>query len=266
MTRAKLTGATSGPDSPCHSDNARPRDRYGFGVVFRDRLIATLRSARVILDVPGVLVAGSEVPNLLEAGAAATLVVSHDVDIAIPVAAHAAVKDRLGAITDLAPSPEEPSVWIPDSDERIELNFIGYDPEEPNPAGVRILEDGVLPLMVFGPLSYLRHGRDLIVDGDLSVPLPRVAGLLLEKLVTERSGAKGDRDLLVALGLLLVAKDDDLGELLDIYARLPRDIQHAVRSSVTTLSLLGPIAGMPDPTGNRARVEALLARLPEETR
>jgi methyl coenzyme M reductase subunit D len=46
-------------------------------VTFRDRLLATLRAVEPILEVPGVLVAGSEVPNLLEAGAAATLVVAH---------------------------------------------------------------------------------------------------------------------------------------------------------------------------------------------
>ena len=47
-------------------------------VAFRDRLIATIRAARPVLESPGVLVVGSEVPNLLEAGAAATLVVSQD--------------------------------------------------------------------------------------------------------------------------------------------------------------------------------------------
>jgi hypothetical protein len=35
-------------------------------VTFRDRLLATLRAVESILEVPGVLVAGSEVPNLLE--------------------------------------------------------------------------------------------------------------------------------------------------------------------------------------------------------
>lgn len=50
---------------------------------------------------PGVLVAGSEVPNLLEADAAATLVVSQDVDLAIPIALHEEVKARLHQITRL---------------------------------------------------------------------------------------------------------------------------------------------------------------------
>jgi hypothetical protein len=39
-------------------------------VSFRDRLLATLRAARPILGAPGVLVIGSEVPNLLQPGAA----------------------------------------------------------------------------------------------------------------------------------------------------------------------------------------------------
>lgn len=67
--------------------------RYIHRVKFKDRLLATLRAVEPILDVPGVLVAGSEVPNLLEANAAATLVVSQDVDLAIPVAAHEAPAD-----------------------------------------------------------------------------------------------------------------------------------------------------------------------------
>jgi hypothetical protein len=47
----------------------------------------------------------------------------------------------------------------------------------------------------------------------LSVPLPRPAGLIIEKLLTGRSGEKGDRDLLVALALLLVPDAHDLTEM-----------------------------------------------------
>jgi hypothetical protein len=43
-----------------------PYARYTDVVTFRDRLLATLRAVEPILEVPGVLVAGSEVPNLLE--------------------------------------------------------------------------------------------------------------------------------------------------------------------------------------------------------
>ena len=95
---------------------------------FRDKLLATLRAVRSILEVPGVLVAGSQIPNLLQPDAASTLVVSQDVDLLIPVTAHQAVKDRLASITDLHPSSDEPSVWIPSTtDLLIEVNFIGKD-------------------------------------------------------------------------------------------------------------------------------------------
>jgi len=43
-------------------------------------------------------VVGSEVPNLLEPGAAATLVVSQDLDIGVPVDRHAALKARLAEL------------------------------------------------------------------------------------------------------------------------------------------------------------------------
>lgn len=233
-------------------------------MTFRERLIATLHALRPIFEVEGVLVAGSEVPNLLERAAAATLVVSQDVDIAIPVQKHAEVKARLGRLEGLVPSAEEPSVWVPTGPERLEVNFIGFDPTESDPTGVRVLEDDVLPLMVFGPLSFLRRGRDVDVGGGLRVPVPRSAGLLLEKLVTDRSGSKGDRDVLVALGLLLVAEPEDLDELARTFRALPEELRHATRSNLTMLSLLGRAPGMPDPTAHRARVAALLARLDRE--
>jgi hypothetical protein len=44
-------------------------------VTFRDRLLRTLEAAPPVLDLPGAIVVGSEVPNLLQPGAASTLVV-----------------------------------------------------------------------------------------------------------------------------------------------------------------------------------------------
>jgi hypothetical protein len=41
-------------------------------VAFGDRLLATIRATRPVLETQGVLVIGSEVPNLLEPGAAAS--------------------------------------------------------------------------------------------------------------------------------------------------------------------------------------------------
>jgi hypothetical protein len=123
------------------------------GVTFRDRLVATIRAARPVIECPGVLVVGSEVPNLLERGAAATLVVSQDLDVGVPVGRHAALKERLG-------------------------------------------------------------------------------DLVLEKLVTDRTGEKGERDLLVALGVLTTSAPEDLDELETLYRRLRPELRHAVPRGV----------------------------------
>ena len=66
----------------------------GASLEFRTRLLRTLHAIEPILREEGVLVAGSEVPNLLEPGAGATLVVSQDVDIVVPIEHHAAVKAK----------------------------------------------------------------------------------------------------------------------------------------------------------------------------
>jgi hypothetical protein len=231
-------------------------------VTFRDRLIETLRAVEPLLEVSGVLVGGSEVPNLLEAGAAATLVVSEDVDLVVPVAAHSEVKSRLDRISRLVPSADEPSVWIPREDEAqlIEVNFIGMDPAIVDPIDTYEKVDDLLPLMVFGPLSLLAPGRMLNVD-DLRVPVPRVAGLALEKLVTDRTGEKGDRDLLVVAGLLVSMSPEDLAEVESTYITLPPEMRHQVRSNLAILSLLDARPGMPDPRPQRAAVDALLRRL-----
>ncbi len=62
-------------------------------VTFRDKLIGTLRALGPVFEEPGLLVVGSEVPNLLQAGAASTLVVSQDVGIGVPVDSLDAFKD-----------------------------------------------------------------------------------------------------------------------------------------------------------------------------
>jgi hypothetical protein len=228
-------------------------------VTFRDRLVATIRAARPALEAPGVLVVGSEVPNLLEAGAAATLVVSQDLDIGVPVRHHAALKDRLGELREFEPSAEEPSVWIPRVPGLLELNFVGIDPAQ-DPAEAYVFEDDRLPLLVFGALSLVARGVELEMAGT-RLALPRPAGLLLEKLLTDRTGEKGERDLLVALGVLATSTPADLDELEGLYRRLRADLRHACRSSLTMLSLLAPRSGMPDPQPRRAEVAALLQRL-----
>ncbi len=205
---------------------------------------------------------GSEVPNLLEPGAASTLVVSQDVDVGVLVTEHRSVKARLDRIHGFRPAPEEPSVWLPESPEMIEVNFLGIDPARAV-GDAYMVEDDVLPLMVFGALSLVRPGEVLDLDG-VRVRLPRPAGMLLEKLVTDRTGEKGDRDLLVALGVIQTASAADIEEALAEFRRLSSEVRHSVRSNLTLLSLLAPRAGMPDPRPERARVAALLARLDDE--
>jgi hypothetical protein len=228
-------------------------------VTFRDRLIATIRAARPVLELPGVLVVGSEVPNLLEAGAASTLVVSQDLDVGVPVRAHAALRERLGQLREFEPSADEPSVWTPRTAGLLELNFLGIDPAQ-DPAEAYVLDDDRLPLLVFGALSLVSPGAEVRIGGT-RVTLPRPAGLLLEKLVTDRTGEKGERDLLVALGVLATSAPEDLDELEGLYGSLRPELRHAVRSNLTVLSLLAPRSGMPDPLPRRAEVNALLERL-----
>jgi hypothetical protein len=113
---------------------------------------------------------------------------------------------------------------------------------------------------VFGLLSLLRPGPAVVIEG-MAVPVPRPAGLMLEKLLTDRTGEKGDRDLLVVLALLLLATPADLDELADQYRGRPPEDRYAIRSNLTLLALVPPRPGMPDPEPERRRVVALLRRL-----
>jgi hypothetical protein len=223
-------------------------------------LVATLRAIAPVLEVEGILVVGSEVPNLLEPRAAASLVVSQDVDIGVAVESHEDVKRRLQSVHALRPSEEEPSVWIPASPELIEVNFVGLDAALRDASESYVIDDPQLPLMVFGDLALLRPGGHVDIDG-LRVPVPRPAGLLLEKLLTDRSAEKGDRDRLVALGLLLVSSEDDVTELVETYRTLEPDRRHAVGANLTMLSLMRSHPGMPDPLPQRARIAELLRRM-----
>lgn len=228
-------------------------------MAFRDRLGATIRAARPVLEEPGVLIIGSEVPNLLEPGAAATLVISLDLDVGIPIDRHAAVKRRLVEMSGLHQSSDEPSVFTPGSPDLLEVNFLGIDPGL-DPAEAYVLDDGQLPLLVFGALSLLSPGAEIVLEGT-RVRLPQPAGVLLEKLVSDRTGEKGERDLLVALALITVADPADLDALGEAYRRLRPELRHSVRSNLTILSLMDPRDGMPDPRPRRADVAALLRQL-----
>jgi hypothetical protein len=227
-------------------------------VTFRDKLIGTLRQLRPVLEEPGVLVVGSEVPNLLEPDAASTLVVSQDVDLGVPVDRLQAVKRRLREVKGLTPSNEEPSVYLPGSPDLIEANFLGLDSAIREPGETYVLEDPELPLMVFGPLGLLRPGRVIDVEG-LRVPLPRVGDLLIEKLLTDRTGEKGARDLLVVAGLLISAIATEVEDAARVTSGLSPESRHAVRANLTLLSLMVGRPGMPDPSAVRPQVTRLLA-------
>jgi hypothetical protein len=227
-------------------------------VTFRDKLIGTLRALRPVLEEPGVLIVGSEVPNLLEPGAASTLVVSQDVDLGIPVDRVEAVKRRLREVRDLVPSAEEPSVYVPSAPGLIEANFLGLDPGIREPNETYVLEDPELPLMVFGALGLLRAGRTIEVAG-LLLPMPRPAGLMIEKLLTDRTGEKGARDLLVVAGLLSVAGPTEVEEAAQLVQTLSAESRHAVQSNLTVLSLMTGLPGMPDPSPAREAIVRLLA-------
>src|SRR5205823_2259125 len=99
--------------------------------------------------------------------------------------------------------------------------------------------------------------------GGVRVPLPRPAGLLIEKLLTERSGLKGERDLLVALGLLMHCTEPDVVEVTQLFQQLPPDARTTLLANLALLSLMRPLPQMPDPVRGRELVEALLARLKE---
>lgn len=227
-------------------------------MTFRQKLIATLRELQPILQEPGVLVVGSEVPNLFQPDAAATLVVSQDVDLGVPVDRLEPVKRRLGQVQGLVPSLEEPSVYVPTSPGLIEANFLGLDPRIRDASETYVLEDPDLPLMVFGPLGLLRPGPVVEVEG-LRVPLPRAADLMAEKLLTDRPDEKGARDLLVVAGMLITAAPADLNELVSVAAGLPVESRHAICSALTVLSLMEEHAGMPDPAPVRELVRYLLS-------
>jgi hypothetical protein len=229
-------------------------------VTFREQLLGTLRQLQPVLEEPGVLVVGSEVPNLLQPDAASTLVVSQDVDLAVPVDRVEPVKRRLAQVQGLIPSHEEPSVYVPAVPGLIEANFLGLDPRIRDASETYVLEDPDLPLMVFGPLGLLRPGPVVELEG-LRVPLPRAGDLIAEKLLTDRTEEKGARDLLVVAGMLIAAAPADLDELVRVAASLSAESRHAMCSALTVLSLMEGRAGMPDPAPVREMVTYLLSRM-----
>ncbi|MEM9696728.1 MAG: hypothetical protein AAGA56_29595 [Myxococcota bacterium] len=83
--------------------------------------------------------------------------------------------------------------------------------------------------------------------------------------MSDRTAVKGERDLLVVLGMLLTSDALVLERVVHRYRMLPDELQHAVRSNLTILSLARPHAGMPDPGEHRELVANLLIRLEDAT-
>ncbi|MGH9384766.1 MAG: hypothetical protein ACRD2N_10815 [Vicinamibacterales bacterium] len=229
-------------------------------MTFRDRLLATLRQLRPVLEEPGILVIGSEVPNLLQPNAASTLVISQDVDLAVPVDELERVKRRLRDVVGLVPSTDEPSVYVPTSPNLIEANFLGLDRRISDASETYVLDDPELPLMVFGPVGLLRPGPVVTIEG-LRLTLPRPADLMAEKLLTDRTGEKGARDLLVVAGLLATSGEAELNEFVSVAGSLTLEARHAIVSGLTVLSLMDGRDGMPDPAPHRESIAALIRRL-----
>ena len=149
---------------------------------------------------------------------------------------------------------------MPTSSTLIEANFLGLDARIRDASQTYVLEDAELPLMVFGPLGLLRPGPRINVAG-IRIPLPRPADLIVEKLLTDRTGEKGARDLLVVAGLFATGSTAVFDEVLNVTRTLSDDARYAIRSSLTVLSLIDARPGMPDPESVRALVKQLLDRM-----
>jgi hypothetical protein len=229
-------------------------------VDFRQRLYATLRALRPVYG-EGVMIIGSEVPNLLQPETAVPLVVSKDVDIGVEVSAHARVKAAVASLSELRPSADEPSVLVSDGG-LLEVNFVGIDRKLADLTESYVLEDPELPLLVFGTLNLLKPGPSIDLGG-WTARLPELPGLLVEKLLTERGHVKGERDMLVALALLVAASPRELDEARRTCASLDPPDRHQVRANLALLALLPPMPEMPDPGPHRAVVSRFLAALEE---
>jgi hypothetical protein len=117
--------------------------------------------------------------------------------------------------------------------------------------------------MVFGPLGLLRPGPIVEMEG-LRLPLPRAADLMVEKLLTDRTGEKGARDLLVVAGMLVGVTPADLDEFVVVTRGVSAESRHAICSGLTVLSLMEVRPGMPDPAPVRDQVRRPLSRIEEQ--
>ncbi len=220
-------------------------------------LLETVKAARSLIEIPDVLVVGSQVPNLMQPTGSDLLVVSRDLDLAVTRQAIPDVKACLPTLTHFAPSSSEPAVLLPKSGNLLEVNLLGLDRDCERSY---IREDPDLPLVFFGSLSLLKTGPRLVIAG-VTVQLPECASLLLEKLATERSGRKGDRDLLVAAGLLGLMRQPEIDRFELLATCADEELRYHIVSNLAILSMLPDVEGMPSAAARRQEISDLVRRL-----
>ena len=168
-------------------------------------------------------------------------------NLGVLVDRHAAVKERLDELREFEPSADDPSVWTPRAAGLLELNFVGMDPAQ-DPAEAYVLEDDRLPLLVFGALSLVSRGAEIEIGGTRVSPCRAPPACCSRSSITDRTGEKGERDLLVALGR---ARHVD--------RRRPRRARAPVPAAAARAASRGPVQP-DDPLPARARGPACRTR------
>ncbi len=225
---------------------------------FAERLLMTIKDISDLF-IDGVIVIGSEAPNLFSFYEKSPVIVSKDIDLGVDVKAHNGLKEKITGLQTFKISEDEPSVLTP-LGPQLEVNIVGIDRRLTDISESYVLEDSRLPMMVLGNLSLIEPGQVINIAG-INVPMPKKAGLLLEKLLTERSGIKGERDLLVALALLLIINEQEKTEFLMSYGKLDPELRQQILTNLTLLSALPPHHAMPDPRPCRQMIFEFIQRI-----
>ncbi|MBE7439598.1 MAG: hypothetical protein HS115_14165 [Spirochaetales bacterium] len=155
----------------------------------------TLRDLRPVAD--QVIVIGSEVPNLSRIHSGADLFVSQDIDLAVPIENLERTDEQIPMLFEhYRQSSDEPSILLPRDDARLEINFLGVDFRSQDLDDISLHRGRHISFLAFGTLTLIKP-----VDLTIEKHRFRVAehrSLFLEKILTERSSIKGERDLYVA--------------------------------------------------------------------
>ncbi|MEW5692344.1 MAG: hypothetical protein AB1765_03500 [Candidatus Hydrogenedentota bacterium] len=205
-------------------------------ISFRTKLLNTLKILKDIL--PHTIIIGSEVPNLIRINKKVDLFVSEDIDVGIPVLKFKIIKSGIKRLLKkYYVSRDEPSILCPKTNELLEINFLGIDKNLDDLDDVYIFRDGLVSFIVFGTLSLIK-GKKVSING-MKVILAEPASLLVEKLLTERSHIKGERDIIVA-GLLLEVIDikKEMKHILAMINALNKDKRYLIQDNLSTLILI----------------------------